>query len=306
MASPPLFENFGQSAKDLLTAISFNNQVTFKNVSDGAVVKASLFKGQAGGCCADKPLNGSLSAVSSSMIKSGLVELDVNTQCDGSLSVTTNDMYGLTPDLATTITLGSQPFVPETADAPASGGCYYKETFQFRRPNFAATTGLITGFQRKYNTIGNASVSVGYEGFCVGVGAQFPVYKADKTPVEVDGGLEYAYKDLVAGLVSSKNHQLLSLHAHWIADKRACVAAALDYNLVDKDAENVMSVASRYIVSNYSTLHTKFSTNGAVALKFTNNLGNPSAQASFAAEFDVKSKAMDAKNFGFQVTFGDY
>lgn len=204
------------------------------------------------------------------------------------------------------MTVGSVPFVPgDDADKPAAGGCYYKEQLEVVQDNFTVTAGFETGFQRKYQTVGSASASIGYEGFAAGVGAQFPVYNSANTPVEVDGGLEYHYKDLVAGVLSNNNHKNISIHAHWVSDPRTTVAAVLDHNLVDKDAQSIFTIASSYRVSNNSTFCARANNNGIVGVKLVHKVANPNSCASFAAEFDARSKSLEANKFGFQVQFGD-
>jgi voltage-dependent anion channel protein 2 len=152
------------------------------------------------------------------------------------------------------------------------------------------------------------TVTVGYDGFCVGGQARYDTATSDLE--DYNAGAEYTHDDFVATVVTTdRADKLTASYYHKIRNRtpglKTFVGGRFEYDLTKQANNRVLTIGAEHDVDKLTTVKGKIDNNGTLSAVVEHRLDNPALKLSFAAQWKG-NKTTTPEKFGFGLNFGDY
>lgn len=297
--SVPLLSNFGKNVNDLFKKKFEFDPVQFKTIrkaKGGVTVESGAVN--VGG---DKPYLRGYTKLALARPSFGSADVELHTDAD-QVSKLSSKFTKLYPGLALTLALSSKDKAAffKGANYVASAEATYNQA------NLQAQATLKTDAATKSKV--DASASVGYENWSVGVSASVDSEHALTDLQELQFGAEYSQEDLTLSAYTStdKAARVINGSLFQRVNRDLAAAALVKYN--SDSGAKTLTVGSDFRVDVDTGVKAKLELpKGNLQLAVEHRLQSPQLLLGLATEFDVsRPQAPVAAKFGLSLTFGDF
>jgi hypothetical protein len=277
---PPLFKNFGKSAKDLFSKkYDYQNKLSVKNsVQSDLTVETSTTSDE------KNNLSGSVKVTHKNK-DFGKVEVEVDTKGAASAETT---LSKLAKNVEVIVKVSEKP----------NG----KATVEYKQDGVAASVAVDYS---KSATKAEGSVAAGLDGFAVGGEGTYDFTKSDVAIY--NAGAEYAGKEFYATVkTANKFDKVAGSYFHNINTGRAFktqVGGTFEHDFAKK--ASVLSIGTEHEVDAATLVKGKLDSEGAYAAVVEHKLANPAVKINVAAGFN-RSSGLAAQSFGVGFAFGEF
>jgi len=274
--APPQFSNLGKKTKDLFKkTYDFRNEVKVTS-------KASGVKLENGGALG-KSVNGYTKA---NWKDQYLGDVEVEAHSSGVAKA----QFKLCK-----VTDG----VDLTVAGAACGGVSVEAAYV---QDFVSANAQVCHNLNKSTTCVVASAVFGFEGISIG---GVVALDASGSPKDYNVGAEYAQKDLIASIVTSKKCEDINISVF----HNVCPAMQLGASMAvqPEKSARTYTFGTEYKLDKTTTVKAKATSEGIVGTSVTHNLASPAMKVQLSSEYNVLSDdVFKAQKFGVAVNLGEY
>lgn len=166
---------------------------------------------------------------------------------------------------------------------------------------YLTLTGSVDLLAAKGNTIKTSGV-IGFDGFALGLQAE---YTTDKTWTQANGILSYSRPDFVASIYSKMRANKVGGSYYQRVNDRVSVGAQVEFDVAKTEDAGKLTVGGSYDYDPWTTVKTKFSTDGRVGFSYAARL-NKNARLIIGSSFNANNLSSSGNhNFGFTLSLND-
>jgi len=283
---PPLWGKFGNNLKDLLTKkYDYKNQLSVKNnVASDLAIESTVGLGDA------QTFTGTVKATYKNK-DFGQIESEVGT-------VPNKDKATLQTEVKATKIYDGLTVIVKGTDVPN-----VKVTGEYRQESVSTSLQVEAA---KDKTQFEGTLAAGFDGFTVGGQGK---YCATHGLADYNFGAEYSQNEYALTIkTESKTEKLVGSYWHNVPSSRGKlktqVGAQVNWNL--ENGSKVFTVGTEHDIDDATTVKGKIDTDGVLASVLEHRLTNPMVKLNLSANWAVKDKTTNPKQFGVALTFGDY